>query len=87
MAKMTDYEQHNGDFFNLIDSVDLTDTDTIQILLRVAADAERGADFLVDGLQDGMDDAKTRIVVRRAKRRANEYGALRNTLKQMLEAA
>ena len=84
MAKMTDYEQMNGDFVNLIDSVDLTDTTTIQILLRVIVDAELGADELVDDLQDGMNDAKTRDAVRRAKRRANEYGVLRNKLKQML---
>ena len=83
MAKMTDYTQTDGDFINLLDSVDLSDTDTIQILLRVIVDAELGADELVDDLKD-MDDAKTRDAVNRAKRRANEYGILRNKLKQLI---
>lgn len=83
MAKMTDYTFERGDIVNLTDSVDLSDTDTIQILLRVIVDAELGADELVDDLKD-MDDAKTRDAVSRAKRRANEYGILRNKLKQLI---
>ena len=83
MAKMTDYTFERGDIVNLTDSVDLTDTTTIQILLRVVVDAELGADDLIDDLKD-VDDAKTRDAVKRAKQRANEYGVLRNKLKQML---
>lgn len=84
MAKMTDYEQKNGDFINMVaDCVDLSDTDTVQILLRIIVDAELGADELVDDLKD-VNDAKTRDAVRRAKQRANEYGSLRNTLKQII---
>jgi phage gp46-like protein len=97
MAKMTDYEQKNGDFVNLTDSVDLTDTTTIQILLRVMVDAEYGADKLVQDLESlTADDTvgmnveelrKRRDALRRAKQRANEYGVLRNNLKRMLRDA
>ena len=88
MAKMTDYTFERGDIVNLTDSVDLTDTTTIQILLRVVVDAELGADDLIDDLREYNDSNDpygcARDAVKRAKQRANEYGVLRNKLKQML---
>jgi arginine utilization protein RocB len=83
MAKITDYTFERGDIVNLTDSVDLTDTTTIQILLRVIVDAELGADELIDDLRY-YNDSNARDAVKRAKQRANEYGVLRNKLKQLI---
>lgn len=104
MAKMTDYEWQIGDIANLLfdsNEIDLNDTTVIQVMIRMAWDAETGADETAAQLQEIFDGTDVldpadfpeeelqarRDAIRRAKQRANEYGVLRNNLKRMLRDA